>query len=403
MKDKGPFDPKVVIGLIVLGLATFAAMIAVIAYGGPEREQYREPEISQAQLLSPSAVGFKALVEMVSEVRQTHMVSDPRDLDYADLLVLALDANSRQDELERVLRVRRNRATLLVLPKWRTLPHPARPDWVRAIGTGAGNRVAASLGLRLSIAGVQFPGTYAASADPRFGAVMPVPLRPQVVVDGANLIPLLTLRNGAILLAQIEGRPHYILADPDMLNNHGIREPGRARAALALLDALNAPDAQTINFAAFADIVVTVEREQKSLLRLLIEPPFLAMTLALAVAALLAGLHGAIRFGRPRREARSIALGKAALVENSAGLIRLARREAQMGPAYAEFMQAEAARAVGAPPDLQGAALDAHLDKLTRAGPTFTELAANLAKARDRHAMAAAARALFQWKKDVIR
>jgi hypothetical protein len=127
------------------------------------------------------------------------------------------------------------------------------------------------------------------------------------------------------------------------------------------------------------------------------------MTLALVIAALLAGFHGAIRFGQARREARAIALGKAALVDNSAGLIRLARREVHMGPAYAEFIQQETARAIGAPSGLSGEALDDYLDRLTRRGPTFTELATALVKTRDRQSMAAAARALFQWKKDIIR
>jgi hypothetical protein len=127
------------------------------------------------------------------------------------------------------------------------------------------------------------------------------------------------------------------------------------------------------------------------------------MTLALVIAALLAGFHGAIRFGQPRREARTIALGKAALVENSAGLIRLARREVHMSSAYAEYIQQESARAVGAPSGLQGEALDDYLDRLSRNGPTFSELATALVKTRDRQSMAAAARALFQWKKDIIR
>jgi hypothetical protein len=229
----------------------------------------------------------------------------------------------------------------------------------------------------------------------------PAPAVPQVI-SGEGLVPLLSLPNGGgTILAQIEGRPHYILADPDMLNNHGIHEPARARAALALLDALNATGAESINFATFAEVVAP--KDPESLLRLLIEPPFLAMTLALIVAALLAGFHGAIRFGQPRREERTIALGKAALVENSAGLIRLARREVHMSTAYAELVQQETARAVGAPPGLSGQALDDYLDRLTRSGPSFSELAAALVKTRDRQSMAAAARALFQWKKDIIR
>jgi hypothetical protein len=141
-----------------------------------------------------------------------------------------------------------------------------------------------------------------------------------------------------------------------------------------------------------------------SLLRLAFEPPFLAMTLALVAAALLAGLHGAFRFGPVRRPERAIAFGKAALVENSAGLVRLAEREARLGGAYADVVRQDVARAVHAPPSLETGDLDRHLDRLgPKDAPSFSELAAGLAAARDRHALMTAARALFRWKRDVVR
>ena len=398
MRENAPFNPKVVYGLIVLGIAAFAAIIWVMAYGGPARQQQRE--LSRAQMMSPAAVGFKGLVELVGQVRRAYTIGNPQDLNYDDLLVLAIDENSRAEDLSWVRQHRASRPTLIILPKWRTVANLRRGEWVTAIGPGAGNRVAAQLGYRLHLAGIIQPGTEAVGENLLEGMAFPAPELPQVI-EGQGLAPLLTLPDGGVLLARIEGRPHYILADPDMLNNHGISDPARAQAALALLDALNSAEANSINFATFTDVVAA--RQPGGLLRLLLEPPFLAMTLALAVAALLAGLHGAIRFGQPRREERTIALGKAALVENSAGLIRLARREVHMSVAYAEFIQQEAARAVGAPPGLSGEALDDYLDRLTRSGPTFSELATALVKTRDRHAMAAAARALFQWKKDIIR
>jgi hypothetical protein len=399
MKQGNPFNPRIVYGLILLGIAAFAAIIWVMAYGGPERQQQRE--LSRAQMMSPAAVGFKGLVQLVGRVRQAYTISNSHDLDYEDLLVLAIDENSRREDISWVRQQRSARATLIILPKWRTIANLRRGEWVTALGPGAGNRVAASLGYRLRLVRNPPAGTQASGANLLEGTDLPAPEFPQVI-EGEGLTPLLVLPNGGgTLLAQIEGRPHYILADPDMLNNHGIRDPARARAALALLDALNATDANSINFATFTDVAAA--RESTGLLRLVIEPPFLAMTLALVIAALLAGFHGAIRFGQPRREERTIALGKAALVENSAGLIRLARREVHMSVAYADFVQQETARAVGAPPGLSGEALDAYLDRLTRSGPTFSELATALVKTRDRHSMAAAARALFQWKKDIIR
>jgi hypothetical protein len=398
MKEKNPFNPKVVYGLILLGIAAFAAIVWVMAYGGPARQEQRE--LSRAQMMSPAAVGFKGLVELVGQVHQAYTINNSQDLDYEDLLVLAIDENTRPQELSWVRQRRASRPTLIILPKWRTVANLRRGEWVSAIGPGAGNRVAAQLGYRLRVSPGLASGTALSTGGPLSGIEVPSPALPQTI-EGSGLTPLLTLPDGSIVLAQIEGRPHYILADPDLLNNHGISDPARAQAAAALLDALNSADANSINFATFTDVVAV--REPGGLLRLVLEPPFLAMTLALAIAALLAGFHGAIRFGQPRREERTIALGKAALVENSAGLIRLARREVHMSVAYAEFIQQEAARAVGAPPGLSGEALDNYLDRLTRSGPTFSELATALVKTRDRHSMAAAARALFQWKKDIIR
>ena len=398
MKEKSPFNPRMVYGLIVLGVAAFAAIVWVMAYGGPGREQQRE--LSRAQMMSPAAVGFKGLVELVGQVRQAYTVNSSSDLDFEDLLVLAIDENTRKEDLSRVRERRAGRPTLIILPKWRSIPNLRGGQWVTIIGPGAGNGVAQTLGYQLHITQGLAPETRLATGGPLSGIDVPAPALPQTI-EGAGLSPLLTLADGGVVLAQIEGRPHYILADPDLLNNHGIGDPQRARAALALLDALNGEGGESINFATFTD--VPAAREPGSLLRLVLEPPFLAMTLALLIAALLAGFHGAIRFGQPRREERAIPLGKAALVENSAGLIRLARREVHMSVAYAELVQQEAARAVGAPAGLSGEALDDYLDRLTRSGPTFSELAAALVKTRDRHAMAAAARALFQWKKDIIR
>lgn len=141
-----------------------------------------------------------------------------------------------------------------------------------------------------------------------------------------------------------------------------------------------------------------------NLLRSALEPPFLPMILALVAAALLAGLHGAFRFGQPRREPRALAFGKAALVENSAGLIRAARREARLGGAYANVIRQEVARTTGASHWLSDEETDSYLNRLGPLGrPGFSELAARLSLARDRHALVAAARDLFQWKKDIIR
>src|SRR5205085_6020202 len=90
MKQGNPFNPKVVYGLILLGIAAFAAIVWVMAYGGPQRQQQAEPELSRAQMLSPSAVGFKGLVQLVGRLRRAYTTSKSEEPDFDDLFVIAI-------------------------------------------------------------------------------------------------------------------------------------------------------------------------------------------------------------------------------------------------------------------------------------------------------------------------
>jgi hypothetical protein len=398
---ENPFNAKLVIGLIVAGLLAFAALVLLLAFGsriGPIHD-------SRAPALSVSATGFKGLVTLVGHFRETREISGTQNLATDDLVVVALDPNNRAEDLQRLLDLRRDRATLIILPKWATMPDPDHRGWVRALGPYAGPEGAALIGgkaeVRVSPHAVA-ADRFASGRDFLEGMQIPVPGNVQTIGGGEDLRPLVTLPNGDALIARMGTQPHYVAADPDLFDNHGLRDPAQARAALALIEALGSRAGAPVAF----DLTVygLAEDNSPSLLRTLLEPPFLAMTLALLIAALLAGLHGAFRFGQARREERAIAFGKAALVENSAGLIRIARRETRLGGAYAEIVRQDAARIAAAPAALQGEALDAYLDRLGRGdGPPFSALVARLAAARDKSELVAAARALFSWKKDIIR
>ena len=185
------------------------------------------------------------------------------------------------------------------------------------------------------------PSRTARGVDILGGLSVRVPRSPQQI-SGKAVHPLVPLPGGGALVARIGDQPHYVIADPDLVNNQALHDRDSARAALALIDALNSTDATGVDF----DLTMNGlgQAHARSLLRLALDPPFLSMTLALVAAALLAGLHGAFRFGPAQREARAIAFGKAALVENSAGLIRLAEREPHLGAAYADVVRHETAR-----------------------------------------------------------
>ncbi len=79
------------------------------------------------------------------------------------------------------------------------------------------------------------------------------------------------------------------------------------------------------------DVTLNGYKLERNPLRLMFDPPFLAVTLCFAAALALAGLQTAFRFGPVRRPSRVFALGKEALTDNSAQLIRLAGREGRHG------------------------------------------------------------------------
>ena len=117
----------------------------------------------------------------------------------------------------------------------------------------------------------------------------------------------------------------------------------------------------------------------------MVEPPFLAATLSVFMALMLVGWAAFNRFGATRRPDRAFALGKRALADNQAALIRMTRREARLGGRYVQAVRDLVTRAVGAPRDLDEPGLDAFLDRLGEnrgAGDRFTELARAAAAAK---------------------
>jgi hypothetical protein len=139
-------------------------------------------------------------------------------------------------------------------------------------------------------------------------------------------------------------------------------------------------------------------------------PPFLPVTLCFAAALALAGLQAFFRFGPMRRAPRAIALGKEALTDNSAQLIRLAGREGHMASPYAALTQKAAARAVGAPRELSGEGLTAFLDRMgaQRGLPdSLSALTQDAARAPDgasgRASLTALAGRLYRWRLEMTR
>jgi hypothetical protein len=142
----------------------------------------------------------------------------------------------------------------------------------------------------------------------------------------------------------------------------------------------------------------------RSLLRFAFVPPFIGITLCLIAAGLFALWQAAMRFGPALKPQRAIAVSKAALIANSADLIKQARRELDGADAYVKSQRTAIARRLHAPTGLDDEATDRWIDKHLRSGSDlFSSLVRRLPLARNTHEFLEGAQALHDIRKDLLR
>ncbi|RYD38849.1 MAG: DUF4350 domain-containing protein, partial [Sphingomonadales bacterium] len=220
-------------------------------------------------------------------------------------------------------------------------------------------------------------------------------------ITGDGLDPLITAADGSAILARARDRDLYILADPDIINNLAFATREKAAGAANLIDAI-AEDADADGLA--FDLTLNGFGGERSLLRFAFVPPFIGITLCLIAAGLLALWQAWVRFGPALKPGRAIPVSKAALIANSADLIRQARRELDGADAYVRSQRIAIARRLHAPGGLDDAATDRWIDKHLDAGSeSFSSLARRLPLARGTHEFLEGAQALHDIRKDLLR
>jgi hypothetical protein len=383
-----PFAMRTVLVMVVLGTIGFLAFLLLAAYG----EDLQPAQRPGNHALSTSAVGFAGAADLVKQVRgSVRMIRRDGDLDTYDTLVVTLEPGTDPDAVEKLLKRRAELPTILVLPKWLTRPRGDKPAWVTSFGTVPTPMVARQIAKVTKATIVETPGGLRTIAGDGLDPLL------NYTDDGEEeLTRVLLDANGRMLAARMGERPLVIVADPDILDNQGLKTLAGAERAMQLFDALDGKDV------AF-DLTLHGFGQNPNLLKLAFEAPFLPLTLCLVVAALLAGWHAMLRFGPALPEARGVAFGKRAIAENGAALLRLAGRRHRTGDRYAALIRDAAANATGAPANLQGDALDRYLDRLDKNGEPFTAMAERAGHAQDTRSLLDAARALYQWKRTVSR
>lgn len=398
--DDGGFSPATMIVVVLVGVVALAGLGLLSAYA-PE---LRSGNDGGGHALSRSSIGFGGLPQLLRSLGVPVVLNRGGLTEASDdsLLILTPSLQTKPAQIEGI---EHYGATLVVLPKWDFVPDSDRAGWVRTLDVGSPRMALAALPdeLRKDLALNTRKGLATISLSRPSGASFgkPVQIEALRTLEGPAWIPVVVDDQGRAVLAMHRKLRTYVLADPDLVSTAALKTLNGAATAVYLIEIVRADDSPVI-----FDLTLHGLQRSRNLLRLMLEPPLVGMTLVLVALAAFAGFQAAVRFGPAREKARAIALGKRALADSTAGLVRLARREHRMAAPYALLMRAAVARAIGAPRNLDEGALDAFLDRVGRNGgatETYTALAERARAAQSPADLMQVASALYRWNKELTR
>jgi hypothetical protein len=386
--------------MVVVGVFAFCALLVLTTYA----TDLEDGNNGGGHALSKSAVGFSGLAKALRSLGEPTLITRHR-LPSGRHIGLLIETPPPIAIAKDVTRLGFDGPILMVLPKWFASPDPKHRGWVRqgfpipSEVFGPKSLLAwANLSRREGVSRPVLTGETApfATGDRMvFGPVVSL----QSMRLRKDWTPVLTDEHGATILARSPEGPYYVLSDPDLLNNQGLADFATFAGGVGLVNRLRAEDGPVI-----FDVTLNGLAQQRTALRLLFDPPFLAVTLCLAVAAALAGYQAFCRFGPLRQSGRALALGKEALADNSAALVRLARREHRMAAPFAALTRDLTAKAVGAPRNLTGEELTTFLDRLgarRRTHDALSVLSLLAATTPDRGRLMSLARRLYDWRAEM--
>ena len=397
-------SPRVAIGLVAVSVLSLLAFFVFSAYA-PE---FRDDNDSDTHALSRSAIGFAGLRILLNADGINNVIDRgqaPRDVAHNSLTIATPPGGAGDDALANLVKTQGDtRQWLVILPKWDPLDDPDVPGHVLKgpmLHHDDVERLLKALSATTKIArlkGVSAP-QLVASAE-AFG---PFPDKlgktdSLQTISGADWLPLISSAGGGAVLAKLNNYPIYVLADPDLMNTHGLNDLPTAEMAVSIIGNLRSGSAP-VHF----DVTLNGLGTTPSLLRQIFAPPFLGATLCAIFAALLMGFYAAVRFGTPPVQLAAFARGKTALVNNAADMIRMLHREPRMAARYAQTTRNLALRALGVRRPLDADDSEALFKDLERQDQlSYSALMQETQQVTSRAALVTLARRFYEWRQGMF-
>ncbi len=320
-------------GALVLASVVTASMAATMflsVYG----DALFTPRSAAADAWSRSALGHHAFLELVRRRGRVVVVSRARTAEKAttgaptallEPRVGDVDprGEGRLDEIGSSAR-----RLLVVLPKRAGSLDPKRPGWIaeeHLLPPEDVDRVLEALDLEATV----FRPARRAEAGAWEGSLPAPELRDPQLVRSEALTPLLGTQDGILVGARETDAGRLLLvADPDLLETHGLGRGRNAELALAVLDRLGGEPTLIV------DETLHGWELEPSLVQELLRFPLVLATLQAVVTLALLAWAALIRFGRPVPPAPLLHAGKEFLVQNVADMLRAGGHAQEAARAY---------------------------------------------------------------------
>jgi len=407
-----PFKPRTLAAWLVVAVVFAAAAVYFNAFSGG---QGVARDAVGPTTFSRSAIGHAGIADVLRRlgINVIKGVSDsPSKVQPDGVLIVAEPDGSIPSQQLRLLLAART--VLLVLPKRVGARSRSRPEWIDRVILVPEN--VAELSLTAASVQAEVVRTPSVSLWSR-NEIGPTPsiTAPVQLIKSQRLRPVVASADG-LLVGELRSnnRRLFVLADPDVLQNHGIDQPANAAFAVALINALRGRNGNVV----FDETVHGYAAQAATPWAILFEFPFVLATLqgALAVALLLWATMG--RFGAPLPPAPALESGKHGLIRNTAKLFEFAGYQAVIVQRYVHALVRDVARLLHGPPGLSDREVAAWLDRVGRGREVETTCATLLMRADDlgrrggesrrRHGgrdpmlLAALARDTYRWKREII-
>ena len=405
--DANGFSPTTMIALVLVGIVCLTGITLLSAF---------EPELTSgndgaSHALSKSSVGYSGFVSLLSGSGQEAAYNrrELNDEQERSTLVLAPNSATQPEQIEDF---RHFGPIVILMPKWLVSPDQKRRGWSQLAG-----RVPASSALNilpedwleggssdLNEAGspqrVQLQyRSFVKNSAKDFGVTNAIEgLR---TVSGSVWIPVVAGPSGGAVIAKHKKENVYLIADSDLFNNAGLANIANARLMAHFMADIKEDDNPVV-----FDLTLNGFQRQPNLGRVALEPPVLGATLCLLLTAILIGLQAAVRFLPPAPVRRAVALGKRALADTTAGLVRMGKCEHRMALPYANLLKRQVAKAISAPTTLDPVALTETLDKvsaLSKSQLRFSVLAGEAAAVSSEEDLIRVGKDLHRWKQETTR